>query len=651
MGSSRNQTTIAFIGGGPRAIGLLERINANVPSIAPDTDITILIYDPHPAGAGRVWRYDQSPSLKMNSLAEDVALFSDASSTIDGPVVSGPTLAEWVEQVRNGDIRFAAPDPLVAAELEVLGRQGFASRRLLSCYLRWFFEQALDRAPETVSVQELRATVERVVDHDTHQTIEYLDDSGFARQQAVDFVIYTVGHTDSQPTAEERSTSARATGLGLHYWPAHYAAEADFSTIPGGEPVLMRGLGLSFVDIAVRLTLDRGGTTLVDPQAPPGSRVTYLPSGAEPCLFVGSRRGVPYHSKITSSLHGERPGTVTTFLTREFLSKLLDEQQDVDFTTQVWPVVVKELAYWHYREIFTGHPERVLGSWEEVSTAFHTLEWSSEPLNDVIRQAVRPEDRFDIDALDRPLEGRRFASLDDLQRFMAGYIAHDLDVRASEEHSETLALFWAILASYVVIGELSGHPSWSTHSKTRMLTNWWHGFFSYVDSGPPAERLELLLALQRAGLLVFIGGEIEFRIDDAERTFLATGAQHPQTLRANYLIDAFHPERAIEKSAEPVLRDLIASGQGMELVLTGSQQPISTGRLAVDNERAQVLRPDGSAHPRRFAVGDFTSAPQAGTFARPGTNARIFRENDSVARSILQAIAQASALQPDPSFV
>ena len=121
MGSSRNQTTIAFIGGGPRAIGLLERINANVPSIAPEMDITILIYDPHPVGAGRVWRYDQSPSLKMNSLAEDVALFSDDSCAIGGPVVPGPTLAQWVEQVRNGEIPFSAPDPLVAVEIGQLG--------------------------------------------------------------------------------------------------------------------------------------------------------------------------------------------------------------------------------------------------------------------------------------------------------------------------------------------------------------------------------------------------------------------------------------------------------------------------------------------------------------------------------------------------
>ncbi|MGH2549762.1 MAG: hypothetical protein ACRDHN_10245, partial [Thermomicrobiales bacterium] len=448
----------------------------------------------------------------------------------------------------------------------------------------------------------------------------------------------------------EQQTFRRASAFGLHYWPAHYASEADFSSIPGGERVLMRGLGLSFVDITVRLTLDRGGVVRVDPSAAPGSRMTYLPSGAEPHLFVGSRRGVPYHSKITSQLHGERPGMATTFVTRDFLLKLLGENEQVDFIEQVWPTIVRELAYWHYREIFTGHPERVTGSWEHVSHLFQTDEWGSESLNAAIRQAVKPDDMFDIDALDRPLEGRRFESLEALQQFMTGYITHDIDVREAEEHSETLAVFWAILASYVVIAEFSTHPSWSANSRIKQMPGWWHGFFSYVDSGPPAERLELILALQRAGLLTFIGGESDFRLDEARGIFVASSTQQPETISANYMIDAFHPERAVEQSAEPVLRDLITSGQGAELVLVDGDRTIATGRLAIDNELAHIIRPDGSPHPRRFAIGDFTSGPPAGAFARPGTNARIFRENDAVARYLLETIARAETRHPDPSY-
>jgi len=55
------------------------------------------------------------------------------------------------------------------------------------------------------------------------------------------------------------------------------------------------------------------------------------------------------------------------------------------------------------------------------------------------------------------------------------------------------------------------------------------------------------------------------------------------------------------------------------------------------------VRADGSAHPRRFAVGTFTNRPAAGAFARPRTNAPAFRQNDAVARALLQALAPAAA--------
>ncbi len=650
MSAVRNRATVAFIGGGPRGVGLVERLIANIPLLAPETELTILIFDPHPAGPGRIWRYDQSPSLKMNSLAEDVALFNDPSCAIEGPLAPGPTLAEWISQVRDGVIPFTPPDPRVAAELAVIGPQGFATRRLLSCYLRWFFEHAAGLAPEQVTIREIRARVERVIDSDSFQTLEYRDAAGLTQRQAVDFVVYTVGHTDSQPTAAEQATLRRSRSLGLRYWPADYASEADFAAVPAGEPLLIRGLGLSFVDIVVRLTLDRGGREIVDPTAPAGRRSTYVASGAEPHIFAGSGRGVPYHSKITSHLHGEKPGLATTFLTREWLSGLLDEQREVDFTAQVWPTIVRELAYWHYREIFTGHPERVSGYWVEFSAEFQQEPFGSARLTQLIAQSVAPEDRFEIDALQHPLRGRDFASLADLQRHLTGYIRRDIELREAEEHSETLAVFWALLASYIVIGETLDHRSWSAQSRSRDIPGWWHHFFSYVDSGPPAERLELILALMRAGLLTFLGGDTAVEIDAERGAFVATGGNHPETVTARSLIDAFHPERAIAASAEPVLRDLIESGQGNELELGEGAQRISTRRLAVDFERAFVLRPDGTAHTRRFAVGDFTSAPPAGAFARPGTNARIFRENDRVARYLLEAIAQAHTLHPDPTY-
>ena len=53
----------------------------------------------------------------------------------------------------------------------------------------------------------------------------------------------------------------------------------------------------------------------------------------------------------------------------------------------------------------------------------------------------------------------------------------------------------------------------------------------------------------------------------------------------------------------------------------------------------QLVDAQRRPHPRRHALGVFTSRPAAGAFARPRTNAPAFRQNDGVARAILTTLA------------
>src|SRR5664279_4907700 len=97
--------TLVFVGGGPRTVGILERIAASAPELlgpanqessgsVPGLDIHVV--DPFPAGGGRIWRTTQSPLLWMNSTTAEVTIFTDESVTCEGPIVPGPSLAEWV---------------------------------------------------------------------------------------------------------------------------------------------------------------------------------------------------------------------------------------------------------------------------------------------------------------------------------------------------------------------------------------------------------------------------------------------------------------------------------------------------------------------------------------------------------------------------
>ena len=54
------------------------------------------------------------------------------------------------------------------------------------------------------------------------------------------------------------------------------------------------------------------------------------------------------------------------------------------------------------------------------------------------------------------------------------------------------------------------------------VQGWWHGFFSFVDSGPPPRRLREMLALHRAGLLQFLGPGLDRGRGLASGRFVAT---------------------------------------------------------------------------------------------------------------------------------
>src|SRR5689334_11508602 len=95
---------LVVVGAGPGATGLLERLVASAPELIGDRELRITLVDPHPPGAGRVWRADQSPLLLMNSMAEDVTMFPDETVLVEGPLAEGPALHEWAGETGTPDV-------------------------------------------------------------------------------------------------------------------------------------------------------------------------------------------------------------------------------------------------------------------------------------------------------------------------------------------------------------------------------------------------------------------------------------------------------------------------------------------------------------------------------------------------------------------
>ncbi|MEU6929838.1 FAD/NAD(P)-binding protein [Streptomyces sp. NPDC046374] len=604
--------SLVVVGAGPRGTGFLERLAANLPELYGDHPLDLHLVDPHPAGGGRIWRTSQSPLLWMNSQAEDVTMFTDETVTLDGPVRPGPTLAEWAG----------------------IDGRSFPSRPQQGAYLRWVYERARAALPPSVTVHEHPTTALRVTGPRDGRQRVWLD--GHAVPLTADLVVLALGHLDAHPDEHQRALGDFAARHGLVHLPPDFTADTDLSALPAGEPVLVRGFGLAFVDLMVLLTEGRGGT-----YEQRGDRLVYRPSGREPVLHVGSRRGVPYHSKIGYELDGEQPPLPRFFGPAE-VDTLLARPGPLDFRRDVWPLVAKELGWAHYHRLFAAHPERTGIAWTDFEERYTAAAPGSPALDTLAAAAVPdPADRLDLDALDHPLAGVRHSSGDALQDGLRRYIAADLDRRHDPAHSPDLAVFGAVLSVYgqlLRLGDL-GDPG-----------NWWHGFFSYLASGPPGPRLRQLLALSDAGLVRFLGADVTIDTDEERGVFRASSATVPgEWTEARALVEARLPDPTLKRTGSPLLRALYEAGA----------RATDAGLLAVDPDDGRVLGHDGRPHPRHFALGPHTTARAGGAFTRPRTGGFAFRQNDRTARTALAllrdlsctAAEAAPAPRPEPEAV
>ncbi|MFD7600531.1 FAD/NAD(P)-binding protein [Streptomyces mirabilis] len=571
------KASLVIVGAGPRGTGLIERIAANAPELYAGSGLDIHLVDPHPPGAGRIWREAQSPLLWMNSHAEDVTMFTDETVVMDGPVRPGPTLHEW-----------AAID----------GRT-FADRQLQGAYLSWVHEQAVAALPPDVTVHHHPCRALRVSGPREGRQQVWLE--GRPRPLLADLVVLALGHLDAELDQEQSELSTYAHAHDLVHLPPDFTADSDLSSLAPGEPVLVRGFGLAFVDLMVLLTEGRGGRYDGD---------AYLPSGREPVLYVGSRRGVPYHSKIGYDWTGERPPLPRFFGPAE-VDALLARPEGFDFRRDVWPSIEKELGFAHYHRLFTVHPERTAIAWTDFEEKYAAGEAAEREA--LVASAVPdPADRLDLAALDRPLDGVRYASHEEFQDWLRAYVEGDLRRRHDPGYSPDLAVFLGLLSVYGQLIRLGD------------VGPWWHGFFSYLASGPPGPRLRQMLALSRAGVVRFVGADMAVVAEDG--VFRASSATVPgETIEARALVEARLPEPTVGRALDPLLRELHADG--------AVETP--EGLLQVDRSDGRILDRGGRPHPRRFALGPYTDVRTPGAFTRPRTGGPAFRQNDATARAAL----------------
>ncbi|MCG7297258.1 FAD/NAD(P)-binding protein, partial [Corynebacterium afermentans] len=349
--------SIAIVGAGPRGISITERIAAYLGDR--NEALTLHIIDDAQLGAGRIWETDQTRTLCMNTLAGAVTLFTEPGATVSAPVLEGPTMYEWIQVLRGEkshpliDASGASLPEHYNEELRATRPESNPSRALYGEYLRWAWEVALAKLPDTVEVVEHHSRAVSLAAESAQDAITLADGSVVH----ADATVIASGWVLPAPTPAQQAFAES----GLTYIPPGNPVEQDVSALPAGERVLVRGMGMGFFDLMALTTIDRGGRFVEDTSARSGLR--YEATGKEPHFVVTSGRGYPYLPK--SEYHSLPP--------KADLSRLraaIDASEaPVSFGRDLWPALARDAYAEYYRVLARVRPEALSATLDEILAA------------------------------------------------------------------------------------------------------------------------------------------------------------------------------------------------------------------------------------------------------------------------------------------
>ncbi|MBD0736476.1 FAD/NAD(P)-binding protein [Streptomyces sp. CBMA29] len=643
---------VCLVGAGPRGLSVLERLCAHERKSPSCSALTVHVVDPAEPGAGSVWRTDQSRHLLMNTVASQITVFTDDRVTIDGPIEPGPSLYEWAKGLLGpggGDPVAGAPggavpgsrvpgahDPQDLAEARRLDPDSYPTRAFYGRYLRSCFLRITGNAPAHVTVEEHRsravAVADAMGDPDGPQSIR-LDNGRWLH--GLDAVVLAQGHVAARPTPREERTATLAAIHRLTYITPANPADVDLSRIAPGETVLLRGLGLNFFDHMTLLTAGRGGTFRRE-----GDRLVYLPSGREPSLYATSRRGVPYHARGENQ-KGAYGRYHPRLLTPAYIAASRDRATGgpgLHFRTHLWPLISKEVQSVYYQALLHAQDRAAEGA--ELGARFLETAGAREETELLDKYGVEPEERWSWERLLTPYLGRRFADREEFRGWLLGYLARDVrEARAGNVSGPLKAALDVLRDLRNEVRLAVDHGGLDGTSHRDELEGWYTPMNAFLSIGPPASRIEEMIALVEARVLVVTGPGTEVRLDPARPAFVASSHVVPgPPVVASALIEARLPEPDLRRTAEPLLNYLMATEQCAPYrIPTGSGGGYESGGLAVTERPYRLLDPRGQAHPRRFAYGVPTESVHWVTAAgiRPGVDSVTLGDSESIACALL----------------
>lgn len=616
---------------------MLERLSSYLNALDSIPEVTVHLIDDARHGSGRVWDAGQTRNLCMNTLAQDLTLFTEPGATIGSPVLEGPTLYEWVKLLRGDRSAISTmkvrlydsyrPDPKVAKEFaeEIATIQAWShpSRAICGAYFHWALHVATILLPKEVTLVHHFARLESIKTGTERDTL-VLSDYSIVEADAT---ALASGWIAPGLNAEEEKLAA----AGLNWIRPDNPLDQPVHKLPENGPVLVRGVGMGFFDVMTLLTKSRGGHYESD--ADSASGLKYVAKGDEPILYVASNRGYPF---LPKSEFGEMPPAAVMERFERALA-LVKGDTGINFATQLWPSIVRDAYVAYYTRLNEIEPDALNTSLAEVIQAIDgvDLESHAESGNAVVLPQLLTEaldalttKPLDLAHLFNPLGGFE-GDIETLTQRIAADVKEDIE-EAEKGFASPLKAALRVLSEArkpaSIVGS-EGHFTWESRIGAYAQ---FAAVGQMVGSGPPLFRSRELLALIEAGLVKFVGPDAEVLIEK-DAFVLKSGEREA---RSETLIDAWMHHPDIRIPADDLTRSIIEADRVRPFQDNGHD----TGSPEVDPATRLTINKDGSIDKRLHIVGipTYAQLPDTTIAPVPGTDSLMLQETDRTAGSLLR---------------
>ena len=593
-------------------------------------DAVVHLVDPFVCCGGRVWKTGQSRSLMMNTIASQVTVFTDESVACKGPIRPGPSLYEWAKTLPLMEPFDRYPAEVLAEAEGDFGPDSYPSRALYGYYLNWVLRRLCQTTPSGVSLRLYAQTAVALDEAEDGVLVVRLADGSSV--DGLSAVVLAQGHVDMPLGEEECRLSRLAAASGLKYVPPSNPAEVDLAAVAEGERVALRGMGLNFFDYLAMLTVDQGGCF-----ERTDIGLVYLASGREPLIYAGSRRGVPYHArgeneKGVSGRH--QPVFLTDTVIKRFRA-CVKKGYPAWFRAEVWPLIAREVELVYYTALVDQRDGRRAG--EDFRSRFADADPSDavELLNDF---GIADDEQWDWDLVAYPHAGRRFGSPEEFQRWLLELLVDDVaEARRGNVSSPIKAALDVLRDIRNEVRLVVDHGGLTGMSYRDELRGWYTPLNAYLSIGPPARRIEEMIALIEAGVVHVLGPGMEVEVGDTA-FLVSVSAVAGSTVAVDTLVEARLPEVDIRRTVDPLIQHLVRSRRCRPYRLPDTiGRSYESGGLAVTASPYHLIDADGRPDQRLFAYGVPTETVHWVTAAgaRPGVNSVMLGDADAIARAAL----------------